>query len=101
MRETVRMSFADLSRGQAEGTHLRLASILGVSVNHEVWMLNYEERYVYIVVPESGPVEALRRWARTERDLLLWTAEDDGQYQSIIHAMRAAMDEVRAERCMA
>lgn len=55
------------------GEVLRVASFLGMSVEHSIYMDVDTLTYTYIVIPQSGSFEGLKRAAKMERELPVWT----------------------------
>lgn len=111
----VKMTPSALRQVPGDGDAVRLVCAQGISTRHELY-LDYGSndpavsngRLLYLVFPDSGPMPALQRWARTETDVAVWDLPpwDGGKNQAesmriqlgasefVLHA---ALDEVAAE----
>lgn len=111
---TVRMTPSQLRQMPGNGDGVRVVCAQGIATEHELY-LDYgpqaneaNGRLLYLCFPDSGPMPALAKWARTETDVVVWTLPpwDGGknqaesmriQLEASEFVLHAALDEVAAE----
>lgn len=96
---TTTMSYRALAGTREEPTSMfRVAQIAGASTYHELWLdIDDQDVAYYIVVPESGPYELLKRWAERDHEVRTWTFTPNDPTDSALGATAWVLEQVAKE----
>lgn len=83
-----------ISDCEAEGSMVKVGMVMGVAVQWFVWLDYSADRYIVMLEPESGPVNALVAWATSPHEVHIFPCEGDAGW---FPAYRAAMEFAMAE----